>query len=45
MFSITYFNRSLNKPVTSTYATLQAAKDAAEQIFRRTGIIVGIDAK
>lgn len=43
MFTITYFNRSLNKPVTAAYATLDAAKAAAEAIFQRTGTIVGID--
>lgn len=43
MYTITYFNRSLNRPVTATYATLEAAKVAAEELFQRTGVIVGID--
>ena len=43
MFTITYFNRSLGKPVTATYATLVAAKAVAESIFQRTGIVVGIE--
>jgi hypothetical protein len=43
MFTITYFNRSLGKPVVASYATLDSAKLAAAAIFQRTGIIVGIE--
>lgn len=43
MFTITYFNRSLGKPVTATYASVELAKAAASAIFQRTGIVVGIE--
>ena len=45
MFTITYFNRSLGRAVTAEYATLAAANAAAEAIFQRTGVIVGIEAR
>lgn len=43
MFTITYFNRSLGKAVTATYESVDLAKAAANAIFQRTGIIVGIE--
>jgi hypothetical protein len=45
MFVISYFSRTLGKPISAKFDTLQAATAAASEIFRVSGIVVGIEFK